>query len=95
MKRLFFIVITGLLFFPAQMGLSQAADLSQAKAFYKGKTITWMIGSTPGGSVDRLSRLVGPFLAKHMGAKIVLQNRPGEAGPLPSTIYTIRPNETG
>ncbi len=80
MKRLFFIVITWLLFFSTQMGLSQAADLSKAKAFYKGKTIIWMIGSTPGGSVDRLSRLVGPFLAKHMGTKIVLQNRPGGGG---------------
>jgi len=65
MKRLYFVVITWLLFFSAQIGFSQAADLSKAKAFYKGKTITWMIGSTPGGSVDRLSRLVGPYLAKH------------------------------
>ncbi len=80
MKRLYFVVITWLLFFSAQIGFSQAADLSKAKAFYKGKTITWMIGSTPGGSVDRLSRLVGPYLAKHMATKIVLQNRPGGGG---------------
>jgi len=55
-------------------------DLKKAEAFYKGKTITWMIGSTPGGSVDRLSRLVGPTLAKYTGAEVVLQNRPGGGG---------------
>ncbi|NIO11061.1 MAG: hypothetical protein GTO40_24835 [Deltaproteobacteria bacterium] len=80
MNRLKLIVTAGVFVFFAHLGFSQAADMSKAKAFYKGKTIIWMIGSTPGGSVDRLSRLVGPFLAKHMGAKIVLQNRPGGGG---------------
>ncbi len=80
MNRLSFIVFTWVLVFFAQTGLSQGADMSKAKAFYKGKTIIWMIGATPGGSTDRLSRLVGPYLAKHTGAKIVLQNRPGGGG---------------
>lgn len=70
------------LFFLAMVnvGSTQATDLSKAKAFFKGKTITWMIGSTPGGSVDGYSRLVAPYFAKHAGAKIVLQNRPGGGG---------------
>ena len=80
MNRLSFIIVTWVFVFFAQTGLSQGADMSKAKAFYNGKTIIWMIGATPGGSTDRLSRLVGPFLAKHMGAKIVLQNRPGGGG---------------
>ena len=80
MKQLSFVLITSLLLFSSQIGFSQEMDLSKARAFYKGKTIIWMIGSTPGGAVDRFSRLVGPYLAKHMGAKIVLQNRPGGGG---------------
>ena len=39
----------------AQPAFGQGMDLSKAEKFFKGKTITWMIGSTPGGSVDRLS----------------------------------------
>ncbi len=80
MKRLISIGTALFLLISAQVGFSQDAELAKAKAFYKGKTIVWMIGSTPGGSVDRLSRLVGPFLAKYTGARIILQNRPGGGG---------------
>lgn len=80
MKQLFLALITSFLLFSSQIGFSQEMDLTKARAFYKGKTIIWMIGSTPGGAVDRFSRLVGPFLAKHVGTKIVLQNRPGGGG---------------
>lgn len=79
-KQIISVVVALFLLGTTPIGSSQAADLSKARAFFKGKTITWMIGSTPGGSVDGYSRLVGPYFAKHTGAKVVLQNRPGGGG---------------
>jgi tripartite-type tricarboxylate transporter receptor subunit TctC len=52
---------------------------AQAEAFYKGKTIRIMVGSTAGGFYDRWARL----FAKHMGKyipgnpEIIVQNMPG------------------
>ncbi len=64
----------------AQAGFAGEKEPAKAKAFYNGKTINWMIGSSPGGSVDGTSRLTAPFFEKYTGAKIVLQNRPAGSG---------------
>lgn len=79
-RRIFCVSLGILVWIAANATPSESSDLSKAQAYFKGKTITWMIGSTPGGSVDGYSRLVGPYFAKHAGAKIILQNRPGGGG---------------
>jgi tripartite-type tricarboxylate transporter receptor subunit TctC len=43
-------------------------------AFYKGKTITVLIPSSPGGTFDLLSRAMSPYLEKYTGARPLMQN---------------------
>lgn len=57
------------------VALAKAAD----EFSLKGKTVTILVGSRPGGSTDVTARLVAPFLAKHLPGKpaIIVQNMPG------------------
>lgn len=45
-----------------------------AAAFYKGKSITVLIPSSPGGTFDLLSRAMAPYLEKYTGARPLMQN---------------------
>ena len=52
--------------------------------FYRGKTITIIVGLPPGGSFDLYARLVGAHLGKHVPGlpNIVVQNMPGASSLL-------------
>jgi tripartite-type tricarboxylate transporter receptor subunit TctC len=52
---------------------------AQAEAFYKGKTIRIMVGSTAGGFYDRWARLFGKHMGKYIpgNPEIIVQNMPG------------------
>jgi tripartite-type tricarboxylate transporter receptor subunit TctC len=56
--------------------LSSVAD---AADFYQDRTITFIIGSAPGGGYDTYSRLVASHLGRHIGGQptIVPQDVPG------------------
>ncbi|HSS65360.1 MAG TPA: hypothetical protein VLS27_13075 [Gammaproteobacteria bacterium] len=49
---------------------------------FKGKTVTLLIGSTPGGSTDLSGRLIHPYIAKYLpgSPRSVVQNKPGARG---------------
>src|SRR4051812_50212718 len=49
---------------------------------YPTKTIHMLVGFAPGGANDILARIVGQKLADSMGQPVVVENRPGAAGPL-------------
>jgi hypothetical protein len=51
-------------------------------ADFKGKTITMVVGSEPGGGTDAAARLVTPFFEKYLPGNptIVVRNRPGANG---------------
>jgi tripartite-type tricarboxylate transporter receptor subunit TctC len=68
-------VCMALLAFPA--GADAAAD------FYKGKTVTLVVGYGPGGGYDVYARLVGRHLGRYIPGRpnVVVQNMPG-AGSL-------------
>ena len=53
-----------------------------ADAFYKGKTITFVINTAAGGGYDTYSRLVASHMGRHVAGtpSIVPQNMPGAAG---------------
>ncbi|MDB5649569.1 MAG: Tripartite-type tricarboxylate transporter, receptor component TctC [Hyphomicrobiales bacterium] len=83
------------------IGLSGAATtgaLAQEGAafFYKGKTMTILAGSSPGGGVDLYARLLARHLGRHIpgNPNIVVQNMPG-AGSLAAArnIYSIAPKD--
>jgi tripartite-type tricarboxylate transporter receptor subunit TctC len=65
--------VLGLLVAPLTTGRAAADD------FYKGKTISFIIGSAPGGGYDTYSRLVANHLGRHLAGRpaVVPQNMPG------------------
>jgi tripartite-type tricarboxylate transporter receptor subunit TctC len=77
----------------AALPLSSVAD---ADDFYKDRTVTFIIGSAPGGGYDAYSRLVASHLGRHIGGQptIVPQNVPG-AGSIRAAnyLYSIAPKD--
>jgi tripartite-type tricarboxylate transporter receptor subunit TctC len=75
---------------------SQTQAQTSAADFYKGKTITIIAGSDPGGGVDLYARLIGRHLQKYIPGtpSIIVQNMPG-AGSLAAAhnLYTIAPKD--
>ena len=73
-----------------------AADGAAAEDFYKGKTITFVVGSSPGGTYDRYSRQLAEFWSRHIPGNptIVIQNRPG-AGSMTAAnfVYNAVPKD--
>ena len=66
------------------VGVAAAATPATAQsddivAFYAGKTITFVSGSSPGGSYDVGSRLIARHLGRHIPGKpnVIVQNMPG------------------
>lgn len=45
--------------------------------FYKGKTIHFLVGTSPGGGYDTYARLLAPYLSKKLGASVIVENKPG------------------
>lgn len=69
---------------------------ASAADFYKGKTLTIVVGFSPGGGFDRNARLLGRYIGDHIPGKpdVVVQNMPG-AGSLKSVkhLLTIAPKD--
>jgi tripartite-type tricarboxylate transporter receptor subunit TctC len=70
-------------------GLALAALLAQAPAaaqpvaeFYRGKTITMVVGTSPGGDYDLRLRMVARHIARHIPGNptIIVNNMPGGGG---------------
>jgi len=70
-------------------------DLSAAEAFYRGKTITWVIPYAPGGGHDAYGRAFAPFLAEELGANVVFSNEPGAGAMLATNRWANEPNPDG
>ena len=74
----------------------QPAAAQTAEEFYKGRTVSLVIGFSVGGGYDLYGRLVGRHLGKHIPGNptIVPQNMPG-AGSLKSAnyIYSAAPKD--
>ena len=68
------------------MGMAAALSLSAATAAhadtYPSKTITIVVGFSPGGLIDVIARLVGQKLQIKLGQTVMIENRAGAAGNL-------------
>jgi tripartite-type tricarboxylate transporter receptor subunit TctC len=76
------------------LGLGTIAAPAVASDIFKGKTITYVVATSPGGGYDGYSRLTARYMEKYLpGSTFVVINRPG-AGHLIGTnlIYSARPN---
>jgi tripartite-type tricarboxylate transporter receptor subunit TctC len=70
-----------------------AAHAETPAEFYKGKTVTILVGSPPGGGYDLYARMIAPYLAKKLGAQVIIDNRAGGSGLLAlNVLYTARPD---
>ena len=52
---------------------------AQTDAFYSGKTVRIIVGSTPGGFYDRWARLLSRYIPKYIAGNpnFLVQNMPG------------------
>ncbi len=61
-------------------GEAAAQTKEGPEAFYKGKTIKFIVAVAPGGTYDLWARALAPYLEKHTGAKMIVENIPGAGG---------------
>jgi tripartite-type tricarboxylate transporter receptor subunit TctC len=64
--------------------------------FYKGKTITIVVGTSAGGGYDTYSRLMARYMTKHIPGNpvVVVQNMPGAASNLAAGyVYGVAPRD--
>jgi tripartite-type tricarboxylate transporter receptor subunit TctC len=76
------------------LGLSSVA-LAQSEAdFYKGKTVTYIIATAPGGGYDYYGRLVAEYMQKHIpGSTFVVRNMPGAGHIIGANfLYASKPD---
>jgi len=72
----------------AALALSVGAFLAPAPvsaqsteaAYFRGKTLRVIVGYGPGGGYDTYARMIAPYLAKALGATVVVENQPGAGG---------------
>ena len=66
----------------ASFTVPATAQSPSVESFYKGKTITLVVGFTPGGGYDLNARAVARFMGDHIPGKpkVVIQNMPGAGG---------------
>src|SRR5690606_39010775 len=49
-------------------------------AYYKGKTIRFVVGFGVGGGYDAYARMLAPEFSKRLGATVLVENQPGAGG---------------
>jgi len=71
---------------------AEAAD--KGAAYFNGKTLTWIVGSAPGGGHDFFARLIARHLEKAIpGLTTAVRNRPGAGHIIAANIvYQSKPN---
>ena len=79
------------------LGLSLLVSPAAAQSgadFFKGKTITYVVATAPGGGYDLYGRLVAEYMQRHLpGSTIIVRNVPG-AGNIVGTnlVYASKPD---
>src|SRR4051812_32007745 len=72
------------------------AQSNSVADFYKGKTISMIVGYSAGGGYDIYARMIAPYLTKHLPGNptVVVQNMDG-AGSLKATnyLYNVAPKD--
>lgn len=71
------VIVLGLL------GVGGREVIAQQKtvgAFYKGASMRLIVPNAPGGAYDIWARALAPYLAKHTGARVIVENMPGAGG---------------
>jgi tripartite-type tricarboxylate transporter receptor subunit TctC len=64
------------------LALGPAAAQEDAAAFYKGKTVRFIVGLGFGGGFDAYARMIAPYLSRELNATVIVENQPGAGGLL-------------
>jgi tripartite-type tricarboxylate transporter receptor subunit TctC len=59
---------------------AEAAACGTGESSLAGKDVRLVVGTDPGGGYDAYARMIAPFLAEELGAKVVVENEPGAGG---------------
>ncbi len=76
--------------------LSAAAYAQTPEAFYRGKTVSIVMGTGPGGSYDLYGRLVAQHIARHIPGQptIIVEHMPGAGGAIAGNyIFNTAPQD--
>jgi tripartite-type tricarboxylate transporter receptor subunit TctC len=69
------------------------AQADDGAAFYKGKTVRFIVGLGVGGGFDAYARMIAPYLAKELDTTVIVENLPGAGGLLAlNQIYAAQPD---
>lgn len=72
------------------------ASAQDVASFYKGKQITIVVGSSPGGGYDTYARMVARHMGKHVPGNpgFIVQNMPGAGGNVSANyLYNVAPKD--
>jgi tripartite-type tricarboxylate transporter receptor subunit TctC len=70
----------------------RAAAEDDVAAFYRNKTVTIIVGSSPGGGYDLYGRLIARYLGRHLpgNPNVIVSNMPGAASNVAAAhIYNV------
>jgi tripartite-type tricarboxylate transporter receptor subunit TctC len=88
--------VTGTILALAALGSSTAASAQPVADFYRGKTLSMVIATSPGGDYDLRARLVARHMSRHIPGEpsIVARNMPGAVGVQAANwLATVAPRD--
>ncbi len=74
----------------AYAALPAVSRTARAQA-YPTRPVRMMLGLSPGGSVDIVTRLIGQWLSERLGQQFVVDNRPGASGDIATEAVVRAP----
>ncbi|HMI97664.1 MAG TPA: hypothetical protein VK479_14215 [Micropepsaceae bacterium] len=80
----------------ASLVFASAVQAQPAVDFYKGKSVTLIVSSSPGGGYDIMSRTIAKYLGSHLpgNPRVLVQNMPGAGGIVAMNyFYTNAPKD--
>lgn len=78
----------------ALFGNPVASSFAEPAAdFFRSKTIKLMVGTSTGGGYDLYARMIAPYLEQQIGARIIIENRPGGSHMVAlNAVFTAPPD---
>ena len=80
----------------ATLGGAVSAAAQPVADFYRGRTVTLSVGTSPGGGYDTYARTIARHIGRHIPGEpqIIVRNMPGAGGVvLANALYNIAPKD--
>lgn len=86
MNRYLAVIMAMLLMVGVFAGCKSGGSTTNAQAFYKGQTVTYILSTNVGSGTDVTGRYLAPYLKDFLGATVVIDNK-GQVGSLEGVNY--------